>query len=493
MGRFRIDRELGEGAMGVVYAAWHLELDHAVAVKVLSAAVSDSTASMTRFRREVRAAARIRSEHVARVLDVGVTDNGQPYMVLELLEGNDLERELAKRGRLPVHEAVDYVLQTIEALAEAHAAGIVHRDLKPANLFLATRPDRSRIIKVLDFGISKSTLGNSTTDQASLTQTGMMMGSPLYMSPEQMQSTRDTDTRCDIWSLGVVLYQLLTGTTPFCGDSILELCAAILTNTPRSVSSFRSDVPSGIDEIVTRCLQRDRELRYANVAQLAAALAEHGPASARVHAERAARVVYPELGSDVSSPVLFTHRTRGPSHQERKTPDAVADAAHWSASPIPQPQSPSTQTAWDSSRSLASTRSRFRRAAVLVTLLAAAGLTASHFMRARTKPSTIELAAQPGSAATPSTNESEQPPNPPNVPSALSSVSPPNRATPTAPAVMPHPTGRDANSTTTVVTATNRRRTQGPSATNSAAPVAATALPQRGSVAQDLPDYGGRR
>jgi serine/threonine protein kinase len=427
------------------------------------------------------------------VLDVGVTENGQPYMVLELLEGNDLERELAKRGRLPVHEAVDYVLQTIEALAEAHAAGIVHRDLKPANLFLATRPDRSRIIKVLDFGISKSTLGNSSTDQASLTQTGMMMGSPLYMSPEQMQSTRDTDTRCDIWSLGVVLYQLLTGTTPFCGDSILELCAAILTNTPRSVSSFRDDVPSGIDEIVAKCLQHDRELRYANVAQLAAALAEHGPASARVHAERAARVVYPELGNDVSSPVQLSHRTRSSSQPEAKTPDAAADAAHWSASPTPQPQSPSTQTAWDSSRSVASSRSRFRRAAVLVTLLGAAGLTATHYIRTRSKPSTIEHAAQPGSALALPANQSEQPPNPPSMLSALSSASPPNRTTLASPAVAPHPTGRDANATANVAITTNRKRTPGPSAMNPAAAVSATTLPQRRSVDQDLPDYGGRR
>ena len=299
-GRYRIDRELGAGAMGVVYAAWHLELDQPVAVKVLSPPVTDLSAATVRFRREVRAAAKIRSEHVARVLDVGALESGLPYMVLELLDGNDLEVELFRRGPLPIGEAVTYVLQAIEALSEAHSCGIVHRDLKPANLFLATRADQTRIIKVLDFGISKSMLSDSGSEQRSLTQTGMIMGSPLYMSPEQMRSTRDVDFLADIWALGVILYELIAGATPFRGDSIPELCAVIFRDPPRPLAEFRDDVPAPLENAILRCLERDPEKRFADVSALARAIVDYAP-QARVHSERASRVLFPQDSSGAMS------------------------------------------------------------------------------------------------------------------------------------------------------------------------------------------------
>ncbi|MFZ5891001.1 MAG: serine/threonine-protein kinase [Myxococcota bacterium] len=192
-GKYRIERVIGSGAMGVVVAAWHVELAQRVAVKFVRPEAMGVRDAEERFRREARAAARIRSEHVGRVMDVGTIDGGIPYMVMEFLEGQDLADEMLRRGPLPVPEAVSYVLEAIEALAEAHTAGIVHRDLKPANLFLARRADGTRIVKILDFGVSKAT-GTRPGDMA-LTQHAAMIGSPLYMSPEQMRSARDVDAR----------------------------------------------------------------------------------------------------------------------------------------------------------------------------------------------------------------------------------------------------------------------------------------------------------
>jgi serine/threonine-protein kinase len=223
------------------------------------------------------------------VLDVGTLANGSPFMVMEYLEGNDLSDELARRGPLPVEEVVVYVLQAIEALAEAHAAGIVHRDLKPENLFLAVRADGSRIIKVLDFGISKSIAPNSITD-LSLTKTSSFVGSPLYMSPEQMRSSRSVDQRTDIWSLGAILYEAVAGKLPYFAESIAELCTKLLHEAPPPLSQVRSGLPPGFETVVLRCLEKDRERRYSTVAELARALVPFA-AGAGVYADRANRVL----------------------------------------------------------------------------------------------------------------------------------------------------------------------------------------------------------
>ena len=207
-GKYRVERLLGSGGMGMVVAAHHLDLDEKVALKLLLPGAATNPMLVARFVREARAAAKIKSEHVARVTDVGQLEDGSPYMVMEHLEGSDLAAYLTRTGPLPVAEAVDFVLQACEALAEAHGLGIVHRDLKPANLFCVQRVDDQRSIKVLDFGISKISVD---TASQSLTQTSALMGSPLYMSPEQMQSARTVDARADIWSLGVILFELLAG------------------------------------------------------------------------------------------------------------------------------------------------------------------------------------------------------------------------------------------------------------------------------------------
>ena len=291
-GRFRVERVLGVGGMGVVVAAHHLQLDRRVALKFLLPEVAKQENVVTRFAREARAAARIQSEHVARVLDVGVLEDGRPYLVMEYLEGRDLEAEVQARGPLPVASSVDWVLEACEALAEAHAAGIVHRDLKPANLFLTRRADGSALVKVLDFGISKNTLLEASGQSGpALTQTFAQLGSPRYMSPEQLRSSKDVDARADIWALGLILHELLTGDTAFDGTTLPELHVAILTHAPRPVRSLRPDVPVELEAAISHCLEKDPARRFPTVAELARAIVPFGTMQAQLSAERIARVL----------------------------------------------------------------------------------------------------------------------------------------------------------------------------------------------------------
>jgi serine/threonine-protein kinase len=241
--------------------------------------------------REARAAVRIKSEHVARVTDVGQLENGAPYMIMEYLDGADLGSIGQSRGALPIEEAVEYVLQAAEAIAEAHALGIVHRDLKPANLFLVTRADGTPSVKVLDFGISKVTGMAASGSDLGMTKTTTIMGSPLYMSPEQMASSRDVDARTDIWALGAILYELLTGTVPFQADTITQLCVMILQQPPPALRNVRPDAPEGLQTAILHCLAKDRGQRFANIAQFAHSLAPFAPRRARLSIERVSRVI----------------------------------------------------------------------------------------------------------------------------------------------------------------------------------------------------------
>jgi serine/threonine-protein kinase len=241
-----------------------------------------------RFLREAKAAIRIRSEHCVRVLDVGTLDTGAPYMVMEYLEGQDLSAIGEAQKQLPIPDVIDWVLQAGEALAEAHALGIVHRDLKPANLFLTRRADGTPSVKVLDFGISKQAASGA---DAGVTKTQAVLGSPRYMSPEQMRSTKDVDARADVWALGAVIHELVSGAPPFDADTMTALCAAILQDPPRSLRASRPDAPPELEAVVRGALEKDRDRRFANVAQLAAALAPFGSASSRASAERIARVL----------------------------------------------------------------------------------------------------------------------------------------------------------------------------------------------------------
>ncbi|HVH46800.1 MAG TPA: serine/threonine-protein kinase, partial [Labilithrix sp.] len=290
-GRYEIERCLGGGGMASVFRAKHVGLDQPVAIKVVSPLIREVPGIVSRFMREARAATRLKGEHIVRVFDVGTTDDGAPYMVMELLEGKDLG-ELLDEGLQPtVEEAVDYILQACEALAEVHGLGIVHRDLKPANLFVTRGPDGLASIKLIDFGISRVDSPLSPKDAVDLTNPDVVMGSPRYMPPEQMESASAADSRSDIWGLGAILYEMLVGNAPFDGESLFDIYAAAVRSPPPAPSSIRSEATEELDEVVLRCLRVDPAERYADVAELAAALAPLGEENARVRAESIARVL----------------------------------------------------------------------------------------------------------------------------------------------------------------------------------------------------------
>ncbi len=302
-GKYRVERLLGEGGMGTVFLATHLQLGEQVAIKVPLAQTLGTRDAVARFMREARAAVRIKSEHVARVIDVGELAPGEPYMVMEYLEGHDLQTWLAQNGALPVKQAVEFVLQACEALAEAHALGIVHRDLKPANLFCVRRPDGLLSVKVLDFGISKARSrknGSETLDE-SITRAGELIGSPLYMSPEQLVSARDVDARTDIWAIGVILFELLCDCPPFSAESIIGLGIEIAQSRPRAPRACRPEIPHGLEQVIWRCLEKDPARRFQNVSELSLSLMKFGPRRARASVERVSRVIHAaSLASETS-------------------------------------------------------------------------------------------------------------------------------------------------------------------------------------------------
>jgi serine/threonine-protein kinase len=347
--KYRIERMIGRGGMAEVYAAYHEILHQTVAVKVLLPEVASTPGATLRFLNEARAAARIRGDHVTAVMDVGALPDGVAYMVLEYLDGEDLEAFATQQGPLPAPQTVDFVLQALEAVAQAHALGIVHRDLKPSNLFLARRMDGSSVVKVLDFGISKSPRSAEGVDGTS-TSSQVLLGSPVYMAPEQARSAKSVDQRADIWAIGVVMFRLLSGHLPFVGESLTAVLIAIVELDPPPLRSLEPSVPPGLEGIVMRCLSKDREGRFANVAELALALEPFAGTEAAGAADRICR----SLGTTRAGVSV------GPTR-----PLVAADAP-----PLPTPLPPSapaasgpkTESAWG--KSSADRPRRVRRARV---------------------------------------------------------------------------------------------------------------------------------
>ncbi len=295
-GKYEVGNLIGAGGMGFVVAAKHVDLGESVALKFLRREALVHEELMLRFATEARAAVRIKSEHVARVFDVGNLPDGVPFIVMEHLVGKDLCQLLHEQGPLAVKVAVEYVMQVCEALAAAHSIGIVHRDIKPENLFLADRGQGMTVVKVLDFGISKVALNGSAFDHKPLARTMMPMGSPVYMSPEQIRASDEIDARTDIWSLGCVLYELLTGVPAFDAPSLTQLSATILEKDPIPMSQLAPEVPAELEAVVLRCLEKNRNARYRNVAELAIALYPFAPRRARIFAERCATLLSESAG-----------------------------------------------------------------------------------------------------------------------------------------------------------------------------------------------------
>jgi serine/threonine protein kinase len=271
-GKYAVTRRLGEGGMAVVFEATHIRLRQRLAIKVQKPDVPEFEQSLARFEREARATAQLRSIHAARTVDVDTLPNGLPYMVMEYLEGNDLDVQLSKHGAFPIDQAVDVALQVASAMQEAHALAIVHRDLKPSNLFMCPVGDRM-VVKVLDFGISKI----ENDGDARLTASDAYFGTPAYASPEQIRDAGTADARSDIWSLGIILFELLTGRTPFEGSAV-SVIAKVMTDPVPWPITLRPDLPPDLARIVLHALERDPRARFQTMKEMAEALAPFGPA-----------------------------------------------------------------------------------------------------------------------------------------------------------------------------------------------------------------------
>jgi eukaryotic-like serine/threonine-protein kinase len=329
LGKYRIDELIGTGGMGNVVRASHLYLHQPVAIKVLLPEMVASESTRQRFLREAQATVRLKSEHSARVIDVGTTPEGVPFMVMEFLHGNDLNQILRHHGPQQPAIVVDLMLQACEGIAEAHALGIVHRDIKPSNFFITQRPDGSMLLKILDFGISKTPVGYDE-----LTGTQTVIGTPSYMAPEQMKSGRAADPRSDLWSIGVVMYQLITGRPPFSGESYAELVLKVGLEPPAPISV---PLPAGLAEVILRCLEKDPAARFQNVGDLARMLAPYAsdPVSASQSANRTAR----------------TLQQRGAQHAQHGMPSAqLGSGGSGLSTPIPISPAQLTPRGWPPSQ-----------------------------------------------------------------------------------------------------------------------------------------------
>jgi serine/threonine-protein kinase len=443
-GKYELLRVLGEGGMALVYEARHLRLRQRVAIKLLAPELARDPELRARFDHEARAVAKLRTPHIPRVMDVDVTKDDLPFIVMEFLEGRDLDAELAQRKQLPVEEAVDYILQAGAAMMEAHDNGIVHRDLKPANLFLA-REGPERILKVLDFGISK-VVGEATR----LTGAGAVMGTVLYMSPEQIRASKDVDQRADIWSLGVILFELVAGRPPWTGNSH-QIAAAVLGEPAPSVRSF-VHVPDAFAQVVERMLQRDAGMRVQSMMEAVLALGPYARPDS-LGGTLAGQVALGTTGARMRA--ISSREGRGlksltvPMMSKPPHSSGNARIAQVTPTPPPPPAAP-TPRAPASDRSLPTKGSGLVAAGIFVGLVGAVGVTltlawywrrthapSTETARPIVRPDVVPNAGAGPSSATPSPSQQATTPasGATSTPaSAETSASPPPTGTATAPA-----------------------------------------------------------
>ena len=272
-GKYRIERLVGSGGMGAVYEALNLAINKRVALKFLfrDEAIDRDTAA--RFQREAEAASAVNSAHIVQIFDAGTSEDGRPYLVMELLEGEDLRHRLKRVGRLPLEEAVVIAKQLSRALGRAHAAGIIHRDLKPDNIFICPRDDDPLFVKILDFGISKIVSAHTDT----LTRRGTVLGTAHYMSPEQAQAFADIDGRADLFSLGAILYEALAGRPPHLAKTFEAVLIRVCTTAADDIREHAPDVPEAIARVIAKSIERDREQRYQTAHDFTMALEQFAP------------------------------------------------------------------------------------------------------------------------------------------------------------------------------------------------------------------------
>jgi serine/threonine protein kinase len=316
-GRYRVRGILGEGGMGTVFEAEHIALGRSVAVKVLHATQAAKKGAIRRFHQEARAAGAIGHPNICGVIDLGTLDDGSPYIVMERLVGETLADRVAAEAGLPFEDVIDILIQVLSGLVAAHQQQIVHRDIKPENIFLTQRVGCPPIVKLLDFGISKMTgapAGGARQEDLALTRTGMVMGTPYYMAPEQARGERDLDARVDLYACGVILYEALTGRRPFTALNYNALLVQILSGAPRPASELRPALPAGFDAVIAKGMARQREDRYATASDFQRDLqALRPPSMPRIVAAEVIRSALPssrswpaEVPSSVAIPITFT-------------------------------------------------------------------------------------------------------------------------------------------------------------------------------------------
>jgi len=271
-GKYRVGRMLGRGGMGAVYEAENLALGKRVALKFLDAQAAQDTDGVQRFMREARAASTIESAHIVQVFDVGEVDDGRPYLVMELLRGETLSARLQREGRLSPTETVHLAVQMLRGLHRAHEHGIVHRDLKPENVFLVETDGDPVFVKIVDFGISKITRRSGKLEPGSITREGVVLGTPFYMAPEQAQALADLDERADLWSVGAILYECLSGHRPFAGETYEQVIISICTSRPDELASAAQSVPRALSDVIMQALRRDRSKRFESAKAFLSAL-----------------------------------------------------------------------------------------------------------------------------------------------------------------------------------------------------------------------------